>query len=155
MQTQHPQPSGLRAASISLTLSVVGLWILIPLIVIFAVLMLFTSIIFNDSGHVPQAVAPFVGGVLALDLSLIALLIFSMRTRRHLAQRLPRARTAMLVLGAIYTLIAIGVLFFPFPDLLAIIPGTFGIWWLIYFLKDSTRAAFEPQSLPESLPPAS
>jgi hypothetical protein len=156
MQTQHPQPPGLRAASISLTISIIGLWILIPLIVVFAVLMMFTSILFNDSGHVPQAVTPFVVGLLAFDVGLVVLVIFSMRTRRHLAQMLPRARTTMLVFGVIYTLIALGILFYPFPDPLAIIPGTFGIWWLIYFLQDSTRAAFEnaPPS-PESLPPGS
>jgi hypothetical protein len=156
MQTQHTQLPGLRAASISLTISVIGLWILIPLIVIISVLLFFTSILFNDSGHVPQAVVPFVGGILLFDVGLAILLGFSMRARHDLAKMLPRARITMLVFGVIYTLIAIGVLLYPFPDPLAIIPGTFGIWWLIYFLQDSTRAAFEsPHSSSESLPQGS
>jgi cadmium resistance protein CadD (predicted permease) len=80
-----------------------------------------------------------------------------MRARRDLAQKLPRVRTMVLVLGAVYVAVAMCFVPFPFVDLLALLPGALGVWALIYFTRPATRAVFESGGVaqPEAAPPAS
>jgi hypothetical protein len=153
MEIKHVQPAGMRPASVLLTISIVCLCITIPTIVIIAVILFGTSILFNDSGNVPQQVAPYLGGILLFDAGLVVLLVFSIRMRRHLTRMMPSARKGMLIFGAVYVVIALCILPFPFPDPLALIPGALGGWWLFYFSRPETRLAFENASLTPPTPP--
>ena len=150
METKHKLPAGLQAASVSLTVSIVFLWIVIPVAAIFAVLLFVISIIFNDSGDWVMwrhTAIPFVLGALLAEGLLLVLLISSIRTRRKLRQMLPAARKAMMVIGGAYLAIGLGVFVFPFPDLLAIFPAALGTWWLVYFSRASVRLAFKNVAL--------
>jgi len=155
MEVQHEQPAGLRAASASLTVSIVFLWIAVPLGAIFAVLLFVISIIFNDTGDWAawrRTAIPFVGGIVLVEVVLVLLLVWSIRTRRKLRQMQPAARKAMLVIGGAYLAIGLGVFVFPFPDLLAIFPAALGTWWLLYFSRSHVRPAFENAALASAAP---
>jgi hypothetical protein len=157
METKHKLPAGLQAASVSLTVSIVFLWIVIPVAAIFAVLLFVISIIFNDSGDWVMwrhTAIPFVLGALLAEGLLLVLLISSIRTRRKLRQMLPAARKAMMVIGGAYLAMGLGVFVFPFPDLLAIFPAALGTWWLVYFSRASVRLAFENVALAPAAPPS-
>ena len=150
METKHKLPAGLQAASVSLTVSIVFLWIVIPVAAIFAVLLFVISIIFNDSGDWVMwrhTAIPFVLGALLAEGLLLVLLISSIRTRRKLRQMLPAARKAMLVIGGAYLDMGLGVFVFPFPDPLAIFPAALGTWWLLYFSRPHVRLAFKNVAL--------
>ena len=150
MELQHEQPAGLRAASASLTVSIVFLWIVIPAAAIFAALLFVISIIFNDTGDWAmwrRTAVPFVLCALLAEGLLLVLLISSIRTRRKLCQMLPAARKAMMVIGGAYLAIGLGVFVFPFPDPLAIFPAALGTWWLVYFSRASVRLAFKNVAL--------
>ena len=150
MELQHEQPAGLRAASASLTVSIVFLWIVIPVAAIFAVLLFVISIIFNDTGDWVawrHMAVPFVLYMLLAEGLLLVLLISSIRTRRKLCQMLPAARKAMMVIGGAYLAIGLGVFVFPFPDPLAIFPAALGTWWLLYFSRPHVRLAFKNVAL--------
>jgi len=157
MEVQPVQPAGMQAASVSLTVSIVFLWIVIPVAAIFAVLLFVISIIFNDSGDWVMwrhTAIPFVLGALLAEGLLLVLLISSIRTRRKLRQMLPAARKAMLVIGGAYLAMGLGIFVFPFPDLLAIFPAALGTWWLVYFSRASVRLSFE-NAAPTSAAPIS
>jgi len=119
-----------------------------------AVIFFCASYLFNDSGHVPETVAPLVR-VLFLDSAIaVILFIWQIRARKALLAMLPSARKSMLALGIAYVVVAIINLFQLY--LLSMPLAAMGIWWIIVFSRSSTRAAFEnPQPSPESLPPAS
>jgi len=110
--------------------------------------------VFNDSGHVPEMTAPIVRFLFLDGLFAIILLVWQIKTRKHLLAMLPAARKSMMNLGIAYVVIAIVNLFQFY--LFSLPLAAIGIWWLIAFSRSSMRAAFEnPNSVPESLPPAS
>jgi drug/metabolite transporter (DMT)-like permease len=112
------------------------------------------SYVFNDSGPVPQMTAPMVRFLFLDGLFAIILLVWQMKTRKHLFAMLPAARKSMVNLGVAYVVIAVINLFQFY--LLSLPLAAIGIWWLVVFSRSSTRTAFEnPRPSPESLPPAS
>jgi hypothetical protein len=112
-----------------------------------------TSYVFNDSGHVPEMAAPIVRFLFLDAIFAIILLIWQIKARKGLVAMLPAARKSMLALGIAYVVIAVINLFQFY--LFSLPLAAIGIWWLVYFSRGSTRAAFEdPQPSTESLPPA-
>jgi hypothetical protein len=137
------------------TLAILNVLLLIAAVLfpILGVVFFVTGYVFNDSGSVPQAVAPLVRFLFLNGFFAIILFIWQMRTRKHLFAMLPAARKSMVYLGIVYLVIAvINFKLYLFSLALAAI----GIWWIVIFSRSSTRAAFENhQPSPESLPPAS
>jgi hypothetical protein len=120
---------------------------------VLGVVFFITSYVFNDSGSVPQAVAPLVHFLFLNGFFAIILFIWQMRTRKHLFAMLPSARKSMVGLGIAYLVIAV-INFRVYLFALAL--AAIGIWWIVVFSLSSTRAVFENhQPPPESLPPAS
>jgi hypothetical protein len=154
--------NAMSAVARSLTVSIVSLWIAIPLISIFWVFFSLISILFNDSGNARQQVVPFLNRVLLFDFALVILLIWAIRTRRALVQMLPSARSGMLILSVAYIAIAIFIASstasFPnqlvlLPGAVALLPGVLGAWWLIYFMRPATRRALKNDIAIEGPPP--
>ena len=118
------------------------------LCIIGAIVMFCTSYVFNDSGNVPQAVAPFVHFLWLDALIFVVLFVWQLRVRKHLFAMQPNARTSMIALGIAYIVIAIihAMQFW----ILAILPAAIGIWWLVVFSSSSTRDAFETAAIPNS-----
>jgi hypothetical protein len=123
------------------------------LLVVAAIVFSLGSYVFNDSGSVPQSVAPMVH-LFFLDAFLaIVLCVWQFITRKHLLAMLPKARISMLALGITYVVIAAINLFQLFP-ILSLPPAAIGIWWIVVFSRSSTRAAFETPQLPPTSTPA-
>jgi len=121
---------------------------------ILGVVFFVTSYVFNDSGSVPQMAAPAVRFMFLDGLFAVILLVWQIRTRKHLFAMLPAARKSMVNLGVAYVVIAVINLFQFY--LFSLPLAAVGIWWLIVFSRSSTRAAFEnPRPATESLPPTS
>jgi hypothetical protein len=144
-------PAPFRIFTTTLGILNVCLIVAAPLMIIAAILFFVTSYVFNDSGNVPQAVAPLVRGLLLDALFAIILFVWQFRTRKHLIAMLASARKSMLALGIAYIVIAI-IQLFTLP-LLGVPFAAIGIWWVIVFSSSSTRALFELHQ-PPSKPPA-
>jgi hypothetical protein len=153
--TISESPSGFfRIYTRTLTVLNICLGIAAVLMAVAAVVFFCASYLFNDSGHVPEATAPIVRFLLIDSLIAIILLIWQIKARKALFAMLPASRKSMLALGVAYVVIAVINLFQFY--LFSLPLAAIGIWWLIYFSRSSTRAAFEnPQPSPETLPPPS
>jgi len=137
-------------------LAVLNVFLLITAILfpIAGVVFFVASYVFNDSGSIPQMTAPMVRFLFLDGLFAIILLVWQMKTRKHLFAMLPAARKSMVNLGVAYVVIAVINLFQFY--LLSLPLAAIGVWWLVVFSRSSTRAAFEnPHPVTESLPPAS
>jgi hypothetical protein len=151
--TTSESPAPFRAFTTTLGVLNVCLIIAAPLMLIAAILFFVTSYVFNDSGNVPQTVAPLVHMLFFDALFAIILFIWQLRTRKHLFAMLPAARKSMLSLGIAYVAIAI-IQIFELP-ILSVPLAAIGIWWIVVFTRPSTRAAFDPHQPPTgTLPPA-
>jgi hypothetical protein len=118
-----------------------------------AILFFVTSYVFNDSGHVPETVAPLVRILLLDTLFAVILFIWQLRVRKHLFAMQSSARTSMLALGVAYVVIAAIQLFQVW--IFALPFAAIGIWWIAVFSRSSTRALFENHQPSSTLPPAS
>jgi hypothetical protein len=151
--SQPERRTGFEAYTKFLTISNVCLLIAAVLMAVTAVVFFCAGYLFNDSGHVPEAVAPFVHSLLLNSLLAVMFFFWQRKVRKQLIAMLPSARKSMLSLGIAYLIVAIANLFQLY--LLSLPLAALGIWWIVVSSRSSTRAAFEnPQPASETLPPA-
>jgi hypothetical protein len=155
--TSESPSSFFRIYTRTLTVLNVCLGIAAVLFPIAGVIFFVTSYVFNDSGHVTEMAAPIVRFLFLDGLFAIILLVWQIKTRKHLFAMLPAARKSMVNLGIAYVVIAVINLFQFY--LFSLPLAAIGIWWIVVFSRSSTRSAFENhenhQPAPEPLPPAS
>jgi len=151
--TTPESPAPFRIFTTTLGILNVCLIIAAPLMVIAAILFFVTGYVFNDSGNVPQTVAPLVHWLWLDALFAVILFIWQLRVRKHLFAMLPAARKSMLALGIAYVAIAV-IQLFELP-ILSLPLAAIGIWWIVVFSGSSTRAIFELHQPPSTLPPTS
>jgi len=138
------------------TLSVLNVCLAIAAVLfpVAGVVFFVTSYVFNDSGSVPQTVAPLVRFLFLDTFFAIILLFWQIKIRKHLFTMLPAARKSMVNLGVAYVVVALVNLFQFY--LVSFPLAAIGIWWIVVFTRNSTKAAFENSlAAAEPLPPAS
>jgi len=152
--SQPESPTGFVTYTRFLGIYNVCLLIAAVLMAVAAVVFFCASYLFNDSGHVPETVAPLVRFLFLDSVIAVIFFIWQIKARKALFAMLPAARKSMLALGITYVVVAVINLFQLY--LLSLPLAAIGIWWIVVFSRSSTRAAFEnPPPSPESLPPAS
>jgi hypothetical protein len=126
-----------------------------------SVVIFFASIVFNDSGNVPQASAPTVHALFVSGLVALILVVWQFRARRHLLAMLPGARSSMLSLGVAYLVLAViwiwrvGMISLPLGAIVGVPLAAIGLWWVVVFAGARAKAEFAGEAgAAEVLPPA-